>query len=425
MTTITPYAGLYIDHPIPPAEPRDPLAFFKDRWPQGKAQWDANRRLKIAYAARWETAPERTWSGSATGLLSRLPQVADTIDIGVHFPSSVRQVFRLVNARYRNGEIKSAWNNSRLTNAYMDRVLKGGSRARGGYDVALTIDSLAALPIPYFIYYDVTWDSLLTTTDTPERYIKHYGVSPARMKRMQARQHTIYERAAGIFTMTDWLARSIVEQSGIASSKVHVVHPGMNVPMHAGKVAINLPIRPAPRRKLLFIGRQDRPDDTFYRKGGDIVVQALAILRRDQDPQITLTIVGMDRWPLPGPVPDGVHMLGRLSPSEVSRIYDDHDLFVMPSRSEGFGIVFAEAQSRGLPCVARNAYGMPEVVVPGLSGALIRNDDPQQLATTIAAVLDDDALYAACRARAPQIADYFSWDRAAREIAWIIGKHMA
>ena len=130
------------------------------------------------------------------------------------------------------------------------------------------------------------------------------------------------------------------------------------------KPRLQLRERVAPRRRLLFVGWGTDVSD-FYRKGGDLVVAALALLRRDHDPRITLTVVGPETWPLPGSPPDGVRFLGSLPAHEVAPLYDSHDLFVMPSRMEAFGIVFTEAVARGLPCVARDAYAMPEIVTPG------------------------------------------------------------
>lgn len=151
---------------------------------------------------------------------------------------------------------------------------------------------------------------------------------------------------------------------------------------------------------------------------------ALSALRREYDSQITLTVVGIEdkQWPLPGAVPDGVNLLGVLSPGQVARLYDEHDLFVMPSRQESFGVVFTEALSRGLPCVARNAYAMPEIVTPGVSGGLVDGDDAEGLAKAIVTVLEDDDIYRQCAARAPETAAHFSWDRTARDIACIIGR---
>ena len=416
MTEESPYPGLYMDHPVRPVEPRDPLDFFAERQRLLGGQADA-RRLRLAYAARWEAAPEHTWSGSALSLLARMREVADTDDIGVHFPGHVRGALRMASARYQEGGIRSAWANSRLTNAYLDRTL---SRSFGAarYDAALTIDSLAVLPDPFFVYYDTSWDSLLTTADTPERYMRNAGVTPARMARMVQRQRAIYEKATAIFTMSHWFARSLVEESGVPASKIHTIHPGVNTPRVAAAQA-PLSLRPAPRRRLLFVGRQWGAS-TFYAKGGELVIDAFKILRAEYDPRLTLTLAGVTYWPLAGPVPDGVTLAGVLPPSEVRKMYDSHDLLVVPSRIEGFGIVFAEAASRAMPSIARNAYAMPEVVVPGLSGGLIDNSDPQELASAIVKALEDDQLYEACLARAPRIAEYFSWDRAAWEIRQII-----
>lgn len=175
-----------------------------------------------------------------------------------------------------------------------------------------------------------------------------------------------------------------------------------------------LPERVGPRHRLLFVGRD------LLGKGGDLVLAALAILRREVNPAITLTVAGPAEWPLPGEVPDGVAFLGLRPPDEVARLYDEHDLFVMPSRLEGFGIVFAEALARGLPCIGRDDYAMPEIIEPGTGGALLAGDDPAELAALIAGVLDDDQLYANCRQNAPKVVSWFSWDRAAGEFVDII-----
>ena len=65
---------------------------------------------------------------------------------------------------------------------------------------------------------------------------------------------------------------------------------------------------------------------------------------------------------------------------------------------------------------------MPEIITPGVSGALISGNDKHELAATIAATLADDTLYEACYERAPELAKYFSWERAAREMAHVISQ---
>jgi glycosyltransferase involved in cell wall biosynthesis len=348
--------------------------------------------------------------------------MADAVDIGVEFPALTRTVLKGLHTRYRGGRLTTSWCYSGLTDAYVERALRRGIRKNFGderYDAAIMIDSIADLPEPCYTYYDSSWDLLITGTDTMERYAALRRITPANVARRRDLQVAIYRRATGIFAESRWLARSLVEQSGIDPAKIHIAPPAI-VAGRGDDTAHSVPDREGPRRKLLFVGRMYEPHD-FYRKGGDLVVRALSVLRRDYDPGITLTVVGMEAWPLPGSVPDGVDFRGVLPPSEVKKLYDSSDLFVMPSRMEPFGLVFAEALSRGLPCVARNACAMPEIVTDGVSGALIGKDDEYELAAAVASVLADDQIYKNCKERAPRIAEYFSWERTASDMLRVIG----
>jgi glycosyltransferase involved in cell wall biosynthesis len=93
-----------------------------------------------------------------------------------------------------------------------------------------------------------------------------------------------------------------------------------------------------------------------------------------------------------------------------------HDLLVMPSRFEGFGIVFAEALAHGMPAIGRNAYAMPEIIVPGKNGALLERDDARELADLIQGVLENDDVYRQADMARGEVARYYSWDRVAREM---------
>jgi glycosyltransferase involved in cell wall biosynthesis len=281
------------------------------------------------------------------------------------------------------------------------------------------IDSIATLPEPCFTYFDCSWDLMMASAVSLKRYATHRRITPANVQRRRDLQVAIYEKMTGIFVESHWQARSLIEQSGISSEKIHVTPPAIVAGRASRDPRVPLPNRAGPRRKLLFIGRMYEAND-FYRKGGDLVVQALSVLRREYDPQMTLTVVGMHEWPLSGSIPDGVNFRGVLSPAEVAKLYDSHDLLVMPSRLEPFGLVFAEALARGMPCVARNACAMPEIVTPGVSGALIDKDDEHELAAAIISVLNDDDIYAKCRDRAPRIGEYFTWERTARDMVHVM-----
>jgi glycosyltransferase involved in cell wall biosynthesis len=429
------WPGLFKDHPIRPADPPDPLA--RRIVARADSAITGSPRPRIGYACLWEQVPERTWSYSAWNLRTALRRIADTTDIGVQIPPVSRLALKAIHTKYRGGRLTTSWSYSRLTDAYNMRALRREftrNPAARNCDAVLMIDDLANLSVPFFVYYDSSWDALISANESAEAYAALRLITPSTMARRRERQIAVFERATGVIAMSHWFARSLVEQSGMPPGKVHVVHGGVSAGRvlkdghldsgsidQGGEHMLRRPLheRPTPRRRLLFVGRQYHAFD-FYRKGGDLAVAALTLLRRDYDPQITLTIAGPEKWPLPGSPPDGVRFLGSLPSDDVIALYDSHDLFVMPSRAEPFGVVFAEALSRGLPCIARDAYAMPEIVTPGVSGALIAGDDVHELAATIATVLGDDAMYETCYARAPKVVEYFSWDRAAAEIAQVI-----
>lgn len=413
------FPGIYVDHPVGPSAPRDPLA---DSAASEAVAGGGQPRL--AFAARWEKDPEGTWSGSTAGLLRGLRQVTEVDDIGLHPTGPAWQALRLAYARRRNGRLQSNWAHSRAAAIYGGRVLRAraGARGTGGYDAVLMAeDGLARFPIPSYIYIDYDWPAMVASCDSPERFTALQGISKGRMKRMVARQRALFEQATGIFTWSNWTARCLMSQ-GLPQSKVKVVHPGMNTPVDSTEGEVRL--REGPRRRLLYLGRSYRASD-IYRKGGDLAVEAVPILRREFDPELTLTMAGVSHWPAGMALPDGVTVLGPQTPAQVRALYHSHDLLVVPSRRESFGHVFTEAQARGLPCVARNACAMPEIIVPGLSGALIERSDPRELANAIAAVLADDQIYSNVRERAPRIAEYFSWQRTARDITDVIARHIA
>jgi glycosyltransferase involved in cell wall biosynthesis len=386
---------------------------------------------RIGFASLWEEIPERTWSYTAWNLRAGMRLAGQVVDVGVQIPPLPRTALKALHTRPRRGRLTTSWTYSRLTDAYSTRILRRElalARAGGGCDAVLTIQDLAALPVPFYLYQDLSYDALIAARDGADALADLLSITPATVARRRERQLAIYERATGIIAMSRWFARALVDQTGLPAGKVHVVHPGVSAQraLHGndavtavtghGPANARIPERVPPRRRLLFVGND------FYRKGGDLVVAALAVLRREHDPRITLTVAGPKAWPQPGDPPDGVRFLGSLPAGEVARLYDDHDLFVMPSRMEPFGIVFAEAITRGLPCIARDAYAMPEIVIPGVSGALVTGEDAGELAAAIAAALADDGLYAKCHEHAPDAAAYFSWERAGHEVVDVIAQ---
>ena len=76
---------------------------------------------------------------------------------------------------------------------------------------------------------------------------------------------------------------------------------------------------------------------------------------------------------------------------DVPAILDASDLFALPTLADAFPTVVLEAFAAGVPVVASDVGGIPEIVEDGLTGQLIPAGDPAALAEAITTVLQDDA----------------------------------
>jgi glycosyltransferase involved in cell wall biosynthesis len=211
--------------------------------------------------------------------------------------------------------------------------------------------------------------------------------------------------AAGVFAMSRWYADFLVDRHGVARDRVVVAPPGINNPPTAARD----PERPASGR-VLFVGTD------FATKGGDLVVEAVRRLRAGGDRDVRLTVIGPDGWPLAGAPPAFVDFRGRVPAPAVRGVYAEHDVFAMPSRFEGFGIALAEALVAGVPCVARRAFAMPEIVDEGVTGALVDSDDPDELAAALDGVLADAGAFGRVAAARSELARRYDWRTTARSM---------
>ena len=110
-----------------------------------------------------------------------------------------------------------------------------------------------------------------------------------------------------------------------------------------------------------------------------------------------------------------VMFAGFASESELIGFYRAGAVFAMPSRNEGFGLVYLEAMSHGLPCIACVDDAAGEVVEDGQTGFLIRQEDRAALTERIVRLLADPPLRRQMGAAGQRrLQERFSYDRFAR-----------
>jgi len=130
-------------------------------------------------------------------------------------------------------------------------------------------------------------------------------------------------------------------------------------------------------------------------KGMDEVLAVMpALLARQPDLTYLIAGDGPDRSRLEGlarsPALDGhVVFTGRIDEAEKAAHYRLADVYAMPSRGEGFGIVLLEAMACGVPVIASSRDGGRDAARDGQLGRLVDPDDPAALEAAILAALDE------------------------------------
>lgn len=367
--------------------------------------------MRLGFACLWGRDRPSTWSGTPFKLLEALRGTQDeVVDLGPDLPDYARAMMRVSHMRRREDRWVSSWQHSPLLDLVAQQLLSRRIRTTSP-DAILQIQDLAKYKRPYVTYLDLSFDAFAEARAVIDPRQLQW-LTPQLIDRRRERQLDILSHACTTVTMSRWLADHLVNVSGVPANRVEVVYPGRNTPTFTtGAVRTRTNEQ---RRRLLFVGR------AFRRKGGDQVLAAYKELREGGHSELSLTIAGPSRWPLTQSPPAGVKFVGDVSPNEVAELYKTHDLFVMPSRFEAFGIVFAEALSAGLPCIARDAYAMPEIVQDQVTGALVRGEEPSELAQLILDVLANDLIYDRVERDRVDFAKRFSWPVAAQSIFELI-----
>lgn len=211
--------------------------------------------------------------------------------------------------------------------------------------------------------------------------------APLRLERRIA-----LRRADALWPVSEDTARRLREVQGIDGRAIRVLPNGLDPfwPDDTTSTADGY---------LLAVGRLQPESPT---KGIDLVIEALA--RLPDRPPLVIAGDGPDRARLEALAARlGVEarFAGPIGDAALFELYRGARAFVLPSSREGFGLVYLEAMSFGLPCVAANAGGAPEVVRDGETGVIVPPGDVDAVAAAIRRVLGPEGavMGAAGRAR--------------------------
>ncbi len=286
----------------------------------------------------------------------------------------------------------------------------GGSRWRFG------VEALAALARPYDLLVNghVDFGMLVLPSRMlhPNRPILTlvYGVEV--WKPLPSIDRAALRRSDKVVSVSAYTATKAAALHGVAMEALRVIPPPLN-PTFLTTVNDCRPGAAAHHARLLTISRLSSADSY---KGIDQVIATLPEVRR-RVPDVSYTVVGdgddrarLETLARAHGLTDCVRFVGRVPDERLQALLRSTDLFVLPSEGEGFGMVYLEAMAYGKPIIAGAHGGIPEVVVDGEVGVLVRHDDTASLCHAMVSLLLDPerrrAMGEAGRARARRLYSY-------------------
>ncbi|OGT70972.1 MAG: hypothetical protein A3H44_11280 [Gammaproteobacteria bacterium RIFCSPLOWO2_02_FULL_57_10] len=238
------------------------------------------------------------------------------------------------------------------------------------------------------------------------------GLTQERARILHESEKRALDAAVAVVVTSAATATLLTQQFAIPVAKITIAPPGTD-PQTFAPCKGNPPV-------LLTVAT------LIPRKAHDVLIDALAQIRHlpwvarfvggaQFDPQWTAHLqdkVNSYRFG------ERIQFVGGVA--ELHDEYASADVFVLPSLFEGYGMVFAEALSFGLPVVAARAGAVPDVV-PDTAGLLAPPGDVDALADALTSILKDTALRNRLQQGAQQAAAKLpAWNDTAKIVAQLI-----
>jgi glycosyltransferase involved in cell wall biosynthesis len=219
---------------------------------------------------------------------------------------------------------------------------------------------------------------------------------------LRTRKHQIaYRLMAGVpdavFSVSEQVRRHCIEVDRIDPTRVHTIYNGLDL---AGRDAVGKPAKAPGEVRVTTVGNIRRV------KGHDILIKAAALIL-PRFPGISFSIAGevleqdyfaeLQTLVRDLKLSDHFHFVGGIT--DTQKYLSESDIFVLPSRSEGFSNAIVEAMAASLPVVTTDVGGNAEAVKDGVTGFIVPSEDTEALSAAISQLLSDPP-----RARAMGIA---------------------
>ena len=296
------------------------------------------------------------------------------------------------------------------------------------FELAFRASGLSALHVPHF-NIPVLFKGRLIVTIHDLLYFHEPEASRSRWGRPYVSYllRRIARTAAAIITVSEFTKRDLLEHvPSVRPERVFVTYEGISSVFR--KISDENLLAQTRRRFslekpfVLYVG------SLKAHKNVTRLVEALRRIRQKKGIPHELVLVGRQ-----DPRNEGLkrlisenafcRYLGELEDSDLARVYNTAELFVLPSLWEGFGLPVLEAMACGVPVISSDRASLPEVA--GGAAALFNPESVDALEGLIYNVLSDNGLRQMMLQKGFQNIQRFSWKDTARQTLEIYNKVMS
>ncbi|MGZ5285668.1 MAG: glycosyltransferase family 4 protein [Flavisolibacter sp.] len=390
-----------------------------------KKEMQPAKRLSIAYYTLLDPKDRRSWSGITYYLGQTLQKNIGEVDFlgPVKFPWIIHKIIRIF-SKLNRILFKKEYNvkYSSLIGWYGARQLK--KRMKGKH-----YDLIVAPAASTELSFLKTSVPIVTVADTTfclisDYYVKEFkDVMPLSLWEGNRYEQRALSSSSSIIYSSHWARNSAIKDYKIDAAKIHVMPFGANMDYEPGA-------------DIIFKKEQNEILTLLYlavdweRKGGSIAFEAMKALN-DKGIKTKLIVCGCI------PPADFTHDQMEVIPFLNKNKKDDHDRFVeilstshfliLPTRADCSLLVACESNSYGVPAIATQTGGVPDVVLDDINGYCLpyeaRGDQYAKIIEDI--YLDKERYHSLIKSSRKRFEEQLNWDKWAERFKKIYASQIA
>ncbi len=213
---------------------------------------------------------------------------------------------------------------------------------------------------------------------------------------------------------SEFVSKSL-QECGADKKKIRIVPYGANVESNI----IRRPIEAGALLQFLFVGND------FYRKGLPYLIKAMECFKDKAFLTITGSYDNKDPLVAKNMNKSYLRFTGLVTKERMQRIYEDADVFILPSFAEGMAQVGIEAMACGLPIICTTNSGLSDMITNGVNGFVIEAGNVENLKEKMQWFLDHKKEIVKMGEKARNVAKRYTWSRYEKKVAGAVHEIMS